>query len=103
MGLEGTRWEDMEWVYFPLNRGKNWRALVKIVMNLSVPQNKGNSLKSWGIIYFWGKTMGRERGYWTFCLQSVGSCGFQSNWPKIKANLPMAILPVYSIYRFTCF
>lgn len=38
-----------------------------------------------------------------FYLKSIGSCGFQSNWPKIKPNLPMVIISVYPTHRFTCF
>jgi hypothetical protein len=45
MDVREVGWRGMDWVDLALNRGR-WRALVKSVMNLRVPQNEVNFLSS---------------------------------------------------------
>jgi hypothetical protein len=39
------RWEDMDWMHLAQDRDQ-WRALLNMVMNLSVSQKAGNFLTS---------------------------------------------------------
>ena len=43
MDLQEVGWEGMDWIDLAQDR-ERWRALVKVVMNLRVPQNAGNFL-----------------------------------------------------------
>jgi hypothetical protein len=45
MDLQEVGWESMEWIDLAQDRGR-WRALVKAVMDLRVPQNTGSFLSS---------------------------------------------------------
>jgi hypothetical protein len=45
MGLQGVKWESMNWIYLADDRDR-WRALVNAVMNLRVPFYMENSLTS---------------------------------------------------------
>jgi len=52
MDLTGKGWEGVEWIRLAQGRDQ-WRAVVKTVRNLRVPEKAGNFLTSWVTISFW--------------------------------------------------
>ena len=51
MDLQAMRWGAMDWM--DLNQDRNgWQSVVKVVMNLLVPNSVGNFVPNWGTLSF---------------------------------------------------
>jgi len=56
MYLQEVWWVGLDWISLAQGYDR-WQALVNVVMNFQVPQNRGNFLTSWGPVSFSGRTL----------------------------------------------